>query len=354
MSDDKSKTARRLESTGEETPDLRAVVGSDEDVGEMDVYGYQVIYTTGEFTVSRGALLDKMRDVGLPEWMYPSPVAPHRAFPRMVSELREEGEIEFSGERVKLKLDSGESRFTQHVHAKVYHSPEDTAEEEGKWIDWELGVIRYDSDFADIEFLDRIDDDHSISSLWEAVKERAQDRFEEHQEMHNGKDINNLTYYLTTTWTDSVRLRDSCYFIPANYAKIEHFIDAFRELYAWIDREHKESGERTELHAVEIVDTERQRDMVEKKVRDNVEDELEGVFDEVITEVKQGENVDEIAEEVTEELERIGGIADDHSTVLKTELSVKRAVKDVLSSMDGGREDVVDEVLEEAGFGGDE
>jgi hypothetical protein len=354
---EKAKTARQLDSSGGETPDLRGVIGADSDAEDVDLFGYQIIYTTGDFQIPRDDLLEKMSEVGLPEWMAPSKVAPHRAFGRMMDDLADDGEeVEFQGERVRFTFDSGESRYAQHVHAKVFHSAEeDTVKgEEGKWVDWELGVIEYDSDISGLHFIDRIDEDSALRPLWEGMKGRAQDRFDTHQDLHTGKDINTMTYYLTNHWTDSVKLRDSCYFVPAFYDGIEEYIDGFRALYEWIDRNYKTSGQHTELYAVEIVDTERQREMVEDKVRDNVEDELDSVFHDVVEEVKEGESADEIAEEVTEELERIGGIADDHSTILKTELSVKRAVKDVLEGMEDDRSDVVDRVLEETGFGGDD
>jgi len=349
---DLSKTERRLTTTGGETPDLRGVIGQ-RDPEDVDVFGFQVIYTTGEFTLPRDDLLDRMEEVDLPGWMAPDAVAPHRAFGRMITDLAEDGEeVEFGGHRVRFDIDSGDSRYSQHFHAKVWHGADDddvnaTA---GKWVDHELGIVAYDSDSKGLSFVDRIDENSPLAPLWyDGIKSRARARFDRHQELHTGKDVNNMVYYLCRQWTDAVKLRDSCYFVPAAYEGIEQYIDGFRELYQWIDAEYKTRGQATELFAIEIVDSERQREMVERKVRDEMEGEVGDVFDDIVEEVTEGAQADAIAEQVVADMDAVEGIAERHSAVLKTELSVKRAMQDVLDDMDGDREEIVERALEEAG-----
>ena len=349
-----SKTERRLKADAGETPDLRGVIG-EADPSDVDIFGYQIIYTTGEFTIDREDLLAKIEDVGLEEWMAPGRVKPHRAFTRMVNDLKETGEFKMGGHRIRFEFASGGSRFTQHVHAKVYHDPDDDAVNmtEGTWIDHELGVIRYDSDSKGLSFVDRIDEDRAVAALWyDGVKPRARARFDEHQDLHNGKDVNNMVYYLARTWTDSIKLRDSCYFVPAHYDGIEGYIDGFRALYQWLNVEADKplGAQKTELFAVEIVDSERQREMVEAKVRDELEGEVGDIFDGVVEEVRDGSGVEEIAEEVVSSLDHVEGLAEEHSAILKTELSVKRAVQRVLDDMDEDREEVVERVLDEIGI----
>lgn len=351
MSNDTPKTERQIARTDGETPDLRGVIGS-RDPEEVDIFGYEIIYTTGEFTVGRDELMAKIREVGLPEWMAPSPVKPHRAFGRMIDDLRDEGgEAEFSGHRIQFDFAKGNSRYVWHVHVKVFHSADDDSVNmtEGTWIDHELGVMRYDE--GTISFIDRINEGSALAPLWyDGIKQRAQSLFSRHQQLHNGGDVNNMVYYLARQWTDSVRLRDACYFIPAAYADIEQIIDGFRELYAWIDEnaDKPRGGQRTELHAIEIVDSERQREMVEARVRGELRDQVGDIFDDVVDEVREGEGaIEEIADEVVESLDHVEGLAEQHSAVLKTELSVKRAVRDVLDDMDEEREEVVDRVLDE-------
>lgn len=348
-----NKTERQLKHSGGETPNLRGVIG-DRDPEEVDVFGYQIIYTTGEFTVPREDLLAEMDDLGLPEWMAPSKVAPHRAFGRMVKDLVDDGEeVQFEGHRVRFDVDSGDSRYQQHVHAKVWHSAEDddvnaTA---GKWVDHELGVISYDSDTSGLTYIDRVEDSSPLAPLWfDGIKSRASDRFERHQELHNGADVNNMVYYLARQWTDAVKLRDSCYFVPAAYEDIEVYIDGFRQLYQWLNAEHKHRGQETELFAIEIVDSERQAEMVERKVRGEIESEVSDVFDSVVESVQDGAAAEAVAEQVVSDLSDVEGLAERHSAVLKTELSVKRAMEGIMQEMDSDRERVVQKALDEAGL----
>lgn len=351
---DISKTERRLKHNSGETPDIRGVLDG-RDPEEVDLFGFEVIYTTGEFTLPRADLLDKMRDVGLPDWMAPNVVAPHRAFGRMVDDLEEElnNRERIQGLRINFDFESGDSRYERHVHARVWHGAddEDVNATAGKWDDHELGVIRYDSDLKGLTYVDRIDEDKALGPLWyDGIKSRAEDRFERHQELHNGKDINNMVYYLCRQWTDAVKLRDSCYFVPASYGGIEGYIDGFRELYQWIDANYKQRGQQTELFAIEIVDSERQREMVESKVRDEMEDEVGDIYDDIVDEVRDGAAVDEIAEEVVDQLANVEGAAERHSAVLKTELSIKRVMADELDKLDDDREEVVQQALDEAGL----
>ena len=350
---DVSKTERRLKSSGGETPDLRGVIDG-RDPEEVDVFGFQIIYTTGEFTLPREDLLDKMDSIGLPEWMAPSPVAPHRAFGRMISDLAEDGEeVEFGDHRVRFDIESGDSRYSQHFHAKVWHGAddEDVNATAGKWVDHELGIVSYNSDTKGLHFVDRIDEGSPLAPLWyDGIKSRARARFDRHQELHTGKDVNNMVYYLARQWTDSIKLRDSAYFVPAAYEGIEDYIDAFRALYQWIDSEYKTRGQETELFAIEIVDSERQREMVEQKVRGEMENEVGEVFDDLVDEIREGAAADEIASQVVEDLDEVEGLAERHSAVLKTELSVKRAMQEVLAGMDSDREEVVQRALEAAGI----
>lgn len=360
-----NKTERSLKSSPDEQPDLRGVIGDDRDPEEVDIFGYQVIYTTGELTVPRDALLDKIDEVGLPEWMAPGQVSPHRAFGRMITDLAEDGEeVEFGGHRVRFEIEPGDNkRYTKHFHAKVYHEADDdnVNATEGVWVDHELGIVKYDSDADEPEnrlrFVDRIEESSSLAPLWyDGIKRRARDRYETHQQLHNGDDINNMVYYLCRQWTDAVKLRQACYFVPAAYEGVEDYIDGFRALYQWLDAEYKVKGGRsedTELFAINIMDSEREREMVERKVRAELEDEVDDVFDDIVDEVREGAAADDIAEQVVSDLDGVEGLAERHSAVLKTELSVKRAIQDVLTQMEPQREEVVDKVLGEIGIAED-
>lgn len=350
MSDEISKTERRLTNRDGDNPDLRGVIGGDRDAEDVEVYGYQVIYTTGTaLTVPRDELLDKMDEVGLPEWMAPGRVGAHRAFGRAVSDLSDSDRQEVGGQEVEINVHSGSSRYEQHVHASVYH--EQAGDGAGKVVDHELGVLMYDSDNGTMSNIDRVDDESPLADLWySVVLPYAESRFETHQDLHNGKDINNMTYYLVRRWTDAVKLRDSCYFVPAHHEGIEDIIDGFRSLYSWIDREHKDAGQTTELFAVEIIDSERQREMVESKVADDISERVHSMFDDVVSEVRDGVAVEEVAEDLLDEYADVEGRVERQSALLDMEMSVERALSEAVERLDEDRQTAVEKVLDEAGL----
>lgn len=354
MSDEPTKTERALKTSGGETPDLKAVIDG-RDPGDVNVFGYQVIYTTGDFQLPREDLLNKMADVGLPEWMAPSRVAPHRCFGRMIDDLEEElaQRDKIGGHRIRFDLETGASSYEYHISAKVWHGDEETGSNAGKWQPHDLGVIQYEGgDVKDIEFLDRIEQDFAVlGDLWyEAIKTRARSLFEGHRDLHIGDDVNNMVYYLCRQWTDAIKLRDSCYFVPAAYEDIETYIDGFRELYQWIDENYKTSGQTTELFAIEIMDSERQRQMVEAKVVDELEDEVGNLYGDIVERVREGTDLSETAEMLVDDLMDIESTAERHSKILETQMSLERARAEALDDLDSDEQEVVEKVLDEAGL----
>lgn len=392
MSDKPPKTERKLDRGGDKQT-LRGVVG--DDVDDLDIYGYEVIYTTGEFTIGREDLLEKADDVGIPEWMLPSKTKAHRAFGYAIKDLlddREEFEVE--GQRVRYLIDDNDSRYSWSVDARVYYPPELTGDDDGKWQEQSLGVIKYenpDNGEPRVRFIDRIDADKKLAPRWGigkvdgetvadglanydnreaaltegSLRARMEALFEKHKESHRGKDVNNMVWYLVGIWTDSLKLRDACYFVPANHTyridgeelPVVELIDAFAELYDWLDvhAEKPTFAQHTEINVVEIMDTDRQRQMVERKVGDRLEDMADTMAEDVIDHVQDDDTVvSEVVSEVTEALDNLRVMAGEYDDLLdtekanlKTERAVKRAVNAALADLDDGQADLVAEVLEE-------
>jgi hypothetical protein len=394
MTDEAPKTERKLNRDGDKQS-LRGVVG--DDVDDLDIFGYEVIYTTGEFIIDRDALLEKADEVGIPEWMLPSKTSPHHAFGYATDDLldgREEVEVE--GQRVQYALAKNDSRYSYSVDARVFFPPEMTSSDDGVWREQNLGVIRYenpDEGEPRVRFVDRIDPDKALAPYWgigevdgeettdglsnyrsreQALKEgslraRMEALFERHKESHRGKDVNNMTYYLVDQWTDSIRLRDACYFVPANHTYhydgevhgIETLIDAFSELYDWLNEtaEKPRYAQQTEMNVVEIMDTDRQRDMVERKVQRRLEGMAETMASDIISDLQDDDTMaSEVAEEVTDTLDNLRAVAGEYDDLLdggkkadlKTEQAVKRAVQSSLSSLEGEETELVEAVLDEA------
>jgi hypothetical protein len=393
MSDEPTKTERKLGRTGSKQT-LRGVVG--EDVDDIDIFGYEVIYTTGEFTVDREALIEKAEEVGIPGWMMPSETRPHNAFGYAVDDLLDgREEVEWEGQRVQFVISSNDSRYSQSLDARVYFPPEMTSNDDGRWVQQELGVIKYlnpDEGEPRVQFVDRVDADESLAPLWgiqqkdgKVVKDsladydnyqqavergsfraRMQGLFEKHKASHRGKDVNNMTYYLVDQWTDSIRLRDACYFVPANHTytlggeehPISDLIDAFSDLYDWLDEaaEKPRFAEQTEMNVIEIMDTERQREMVERKVGERLEGMAADLTETVLDDLQDEDTVaSEVADEVSDTLDDLKAVAGEYDDLLdggrkqdlKVQNAVKRAVRSALGDLDTDEAELVANVLED-------
>jgi len=393
MTDETPKTERKLNRTGNKQT-LRGVVG--DDVDDLDIFGYEVVYTTGEFVVDREALVEKADDVGIPEWMLPSETAPHHAFGYAVDDLLDgRQEVEVDGQRVRYVVDKNDSRYSWSVDARVYFPPEMTDSNEGVWREQNLGVINYenpDNGEPRIRFTDRIDSEKALAPYWgigdiegeqvadgmhnyssrgQALREgslraRMEALYEKHQESHRGKDVNNMTYYLVDQWTDSIKLRDACYFVPANHSyhvdgeerAIVDLVDAFSALYEWLD-EHAEKptySQDTHMDTIEIMDTERQRQMVERKVQKRLEGMASEMADTTVDRMTDDDTVaSEVVDEVTEALDNLRAMAGEYDDLLdggdkvdlKTETAVKRAVRSALGDLADDQQQLAEKVLEE-------
>jgi hypothetical protein len=395
MSDEPNKMDRKLNREGEKQT-LRGVVG--EDVDDLDIFGYELVYTTGEFTIDRDDLMEKCDELGIPEWMRPGETAAHHAFGYSIDDLLDgRQEINLQGDRVRLVLDQNESRYSYSLDARVFIPPEMTSTPDGMWTEEPLGVIKYDNPDGGeprVEFVDRVDPDKTIATIWGidetetgvatdgledyssrdaalekgSMRARMEALFELHRESNRGKDINNMTYYLANQWTDAIRLRDAAYFVPANHTwtdldnqerPIIDLIDAYRELYGWLNREARKPkyAQATEMSVIEIMDTERQREMVEQKVQRKLSALAEDMAAEVIDDLSDDDTlIEDVTEEVSEALENLRAMAGEYDDLLsggkKVELkqkkAVERAMKRAMGGLDTDEQELVETVMEEA------
>ena len=419
-----NKTDRKLDRDGTQ-PDLRGIVGEDTD--EVDIFGFETIYTTGEFRIGRDALLSKAAEVGIPRWMLPSKKEPHHAFGRAVKDLLNppRDTTRWQDHRIEFDLRKNDSRYSQTLEASIYIGSDDADADDGFWRTETLGVIEYVD--GHLNFTAQVNEGEALYPLWGGThdenplkggfKQRFEALFEAHQVSHTGKDINNMTYYLTTQWTDSIRLRDACYFVPASHTytidqsagitvkpsdnittvlddmhdawlledvnvqqggavevqytyseqrNIEQLIDAFSALYTWINEvKHEDTflswaptySEQTHLDVIEIMDTDRQREVVERKVQEALGEMAEGLADEVIDRMQDEDAVaTEVAGEVTDTLndlteiaEEYDGLLDSPKASMKTDQAVRRAVRQALGGLAHDKAEMVEEVLAEAG-----
>jgi hypothetical protein len=371
-----NKTDRTLNRSGDPQT-LRGVVG--DDIEDLDIFGYEVVYTTGDFTVDREALLAKAMDVGIPEWMLPGATAPHHAFGYAIDDLMAAfGETTVDGQTVTFIADQNDSRYSYSVDARIYFPPEMTDTDDGLWRTEELGVIKYsnpDEGAPRVRFVDRIREGESLRGHWEAIRAKMEELYALHKASHRGKDVNNMTYYLTTQWTDSIKLRNACYFVPATHEyshqgevkPIGELIDAFTALYEWLDA-HKHDpasdlvdgpthAQQTEMNVIEIMDTDRQRKMVERKVAERLDGMAEEMAANAVDALRDDDAVaEEVAAEVSATLEDLRDLAGEYDDLLdggkkrqlKTENAVERAVTDALGALGAEEADLAAAVIEDA------
>lgn len=380
-----NKTERKLSRTGEKQT-LQGVVG-DVDADDLDVFGFEVIYTTGEFTVDRDALVGKCEELGLPDWMIPSQAMAHNAFGYAVKDLLEgREEVEWQGQRVRFSLASGGSRYEQHVRAEIYFPAEMLQGDEGKWIAVEndegeqgLGVIRYQNPEEGepyVSFRDIVTEDMSLYAAWAGeandplqggLKQRMEALFERHwRQWNRGKDVNTMTYYLVDQWTDSIRLRDACYFVPANHLwtdrdgetrPVVDLVDAFADLYAWLDvhADKPTFAQDTHLDVIEIMDTDRQRKVVERRVDERLGDLAGDMAEQVLDLFEDDETIATISNEVADTLGEVQAVAGEYDDLLgggqrvdlKRKNAVRRAMRNSVAQLDTDEAELVEAVLAE-------
>lgn len=354
MTDDKNKLDMELPIDGQTTNDLRGVIG-DRDPEDVDLYGYQIIYTTGEFSIERDALLEKIEDVGIDPRRAPDKIKPHNAFTRMFKDhssalyQKEDETLSYAptGEEIQIERekDGDRGKYGQHIHIKIWENGDE--ESEGSWRDEELGIVKYDTETKGLEFVNRVDQSSDYWMLWDKLMEKAHEEHQRQQDLHHGKDINNMVYYLARVWTDAVKLRDACYFISAEHDGIEQMIDGFRELYQWLNQNANKpaQAQQTELHAIEIVDTDRQAEMVERKVQEQMDAKVSGLFDQIPEDLSGDDTAEEMADELAEQVEELEDFASAHRAALDAELTAKDIIQEKLEELEAQAQEHIENAL---------
>lgn len=354
-----------------------------EGADSVAVLGYEVISTTGDFYVERDWLLAVMDDVGLPEWMAPVETAPHRAFGRARDELLEDGWSEDDTDdvvRVTYRLESDEGRSRVYNLLANVHIPSQYIDQEGGANNgYELGVITYDSDTQKPKFYDKIEANEDkeitkkLSSDWEQFQMRFADLWDKHREGHVGKDINTMfNQYFINQWTDSVQLRPAVYFVPATQELPVWWSDddgpksmrdligydegeygdrkGFSGLYGYINDVKQKSlkTEDTEIIRLPVYDNADQREMVQRKVRKELDEAVRNAYSTIIDQMANDETVAaDVADAVAQRFDDMSSTVGNYKAIIQTEMAVEEVMRDVLADMDDVDGDLVRSVVNE-------
>lgn len=341
-----------------EGENLAGFVGEDVDLEEIEVLGFATVSTIGgedSMMVPREWLIPRMEELGLPEFMQPNEPRPSSAFKRAMKPrlMFDSPEKVINDHRVKFDLNKGENN-TVHVMADVYISSEQIAQQEeipeeeaeGEWRTVTLGLVKYSE--GHMMTVDKIEEEHPLFDEWESLKQKAHELFEDLQVSHVGYDFQVITYHLRKHWTDSVPLRDggAVAFIP-NTPEVANALQGLNTLFEEIDQKYKTSGKHIEMNTIPMLNTDSQRQLVERRAREQVEEMAGKMVDAARESVREDMPIEEIAEEISGELADVEDFSDRYNSLLDAELSAQRLIEEWMTDFDSELRDA----LTEAGIG---
>lgn len=353
---------------------ITAIVDGEEQE-EVDIIGHLISYTIGsDFVVPREWLKHRMAELGLTisipggaqELMLPPKVTPKRAFNRVRDRLipeiapshpdfHRDGEREVNG-RVTQFESKKATNDEWHVTAEAYFTAkelnsgaEGETYEDGEFRQTTLGVFRYQKEHDALVTVPKVDEDDSLWSTWEIVAQEALRMFHEMQESHIGRDIQKMLNRFTHHWTTSLKVRDggAVYFVPSVY---DAEVRALKTLIDEINEEYKDRGRDCELLRIAVTDSEEERKQIEEKARKHVEGQAEDALEIAFETLSEDDSVvEDIAEELQDRLEGLDEFAGDYNALLSAKLSAQEVLRERMSDLEGEKEELVQQVLEERG-----
>lgn len=336
-----------------------------EDTSDMEILGYGVMYTVGadwNCIVPRDWLLDRINDLGIPQWIAPSKVAPHYAYDRAIKRMREDWDGEFSVEaprldnpdvqedhRVTVDLKKGDGNRIWHVRGEVFFDEEESAQEGGTWDQHNLGHLMYDTETSSLiaRKAEGLDEDDLLYSVWMNVVNVAEMWHDEMQEVHIAQDIRKMMYLSTRDYTNTViQLRRSVYLFPAGMGD---FVEKMATLYSEINEKFKETGEPVAVRTFEVLNTDDKQDWVQHKVSETLEDQVDDILEEAWEQFDEGEAADQVVKIIKQNLSGSADTAETYNALLEAEIDIEQALENQKTNLaDDEKEDIVDRVLSQA------
>jgi hypothetical protein len=328
------------------TESLTAV--TDVDPEEVEILGHSVNYTIGDFEVPRGWLVDRMDEMGFPEFMHLKEPTPKRAYNRVRDRLvdvdngYDDVTLSIAGSshrgRVVVKKVDNE---TFQVDVDVFFDEANGDSDHGDWRTRTLGYVNFVRSTGTPLTRANIDDSSALFDLWEEYVSKVHEQFSHYLETHVGKEFQKMMGRLVKHWTEGVKIRSAgaVYFVPARHAET---MEKLGKLFAEIDAKFKDSGSRLEVNSIPVISDEQRRQMVEERAAEEIDSRIKSTLAKIEDEFEEADDVDE--ELVSElvgvfetQLEDIDGFAAEYNALLETELEVR----DVIRSR---RADVIPEV----------
>jgi hypothetical protein len=340
------------------TQDLTGV--TDIDADEAEILGHAVTYTVGDFEVPREWLMERMEDMGFPEFMRFREPTDKRAYNRVRDRLvdvdngHDNIEVTAGGKTRKARVTTKKvDNETFQIDVDVLFDAADNEEaNHGDWRNTTIGHVRYVREDGGVVTTPSIEEENALWNVWERYAAKVHEAKSYYKTVHLGKEFQKLMGRVVKHWTEGVKIRSAgaVYFVPARHADT---MEQLGRLFAEIDEKFKDSGSTLEVQTIPVISDEQRRKMVAEKAEDELEARVEAAIDNIeegLQEADPDADEDELVEDLVgvfeEELDEIDDFAAEYNALLEAELNIREVIQD-------RKGDVVpdaEEVIEEVGF----
>lgn len=349
-----------------ERRELTAAIGAGEDE-DLELLGRAMIYGVGEVLVPRDWLLQRCRDLDVPERIVPTEPRPHSAYKRAQSRLvtsntqngKTRTDVRYASfpgfqEPFRVELDSKDGNGNvNHLTADVFFPAEVTGEEGGKWVHHDLGHFNYDTETQSTVAVKHDDCPEALEDLWAEMEKRARDLHQRMMEHHTGDDLRHMIYLemilnSPPDWPSLIPLRDAgaVYFVPEG--DLTEVLESLATIFSEVNTQFKQGGKDVEIRTLEIVDTDEKREWIEGRVEQSLEKLVDDVIDDAFEALEDGDDtVDDIVETVAEQLGEGGDTAAQYNGLLQAKLDVEAMMANRAQEVeDDEKEELIENAME--------
>lgn len=328
-------------SIGDQTAD-DLLTNSNEEGDAKTRIGSLVVSTTGapmNISIPHNELVDKMEDIGFPSSVIPTKTKPNKAFTRAKNDLEDvlPDHFEYNGHDTNISIWS-DGWYCKHIVAEYIDGTAQTKN---------IGRIVYDPEKQDVFCTSNVSNEGGkLSEIWRSkIIPKIQQLFNYHRNRHNGKDISYIQNLLNQKTTGSIKLRRAVYFYPATTEGFDSVLEAFRELYIWVNR-YKKTGEKAEFYYTPLFNREADRKFISDKLEQNIQSEIESVIKDMVEKFSNDETADQIAKSVLQPaLKQMDSKIQQFEAISESKPKIKRKLNQSVSKMDGEAQTRAEEIV---------
>lgn len=324
-----------------------------------EVLGRGVMYEVGadfNLLVPNEWLEARCEELDIPEYLVPSPVAPHWAYDRAIKMMKEDWLDEFTIEAprmdndipeehvVTVDLKEGDGKRIWHVRAEVFFDEDESKQEGGTWVQHDLGHFTYDEQNQMIRARkdDGLGEEHLLRPIWDEVASAGEALHRKMQNYHVAGDIRSMIHDSTKT-NSVIKLKRSVYLYPVGMLD---FVEKMATLFADIDEEFKEVGEPVAIRTFEVLDDDDKQEWIQHRVKKTLEENADKVLSAAFEQLDEGEAADEVVKSIKQNLGDSAETAETYNALLEAEVQVETVLREQKESIDDeDREEIIDKVI---------